>query len=243
MTRGAAMRPHDATTARPRRAPADAGMTMSEVIVVMLVGSIVLTLIGALTIGLIRGNSQNLARQTQIDEARSAVTWLSRALGQAVAPRTLSDRVEGDIPLIAASGTELTFYAHLDNPTGNGTDPAGPTLVTFAVRDGVLHRISQRPDHGSTFAGWTFTCDAVACPELHEDLVVARGVADRLFRFVDASGAPLPADGAAAPLTAAELAAVDAVEVSVVIGSDEPAESTGTTTVLRRVSLPDWSRF
>lgn len=229
---------------RPVRATGDAGMTLSELVIVMMVGSVVLALVASLTIGLVSGNAQNLARQGQVDEARSAVSWLSRALGQAIAPSTLSDRVEGDVPLIAASGSEIVFYANVDNPTGHGTDPAGPTLITFTVRDGVLHRISQRPDPGSSVAGWSYDCDVVACPELHEDLVVARGVGERLFRYVDALGAPLPADGSPAALTSTELAAVDAVEVSVVVTAEKPTGAgTGPTTVLRRVSLPDWSRF
>lgn len=229
---------HDAAHRR-----GDAGMTLSEVIVVMLVGSVVLTLVTALTINLTRSNAQNTSRQGQVDEARSAIMWLSRALGQAVAPSTLSDQVAGDTALVAASGSALTFYSNIDNPTTETADATGPTLVSFTVTDGVLRRTTQRPDPGSTFASWTYACDAVACPDLHEDLLVARGVDEHLFRYVDAAGAPLPADRSAAPLTAAELAAVDAVEVTVVVTSFDPEGSSGSTTVLRRVSLPDWSRF
>lgn len=229
---------------RRTRPPAgDAGMTLSEVVVVMMIGSVVLTLVAGLTIGLVQGNARNLARQGQVDEARSAVLWLSRGMGQAVAPSTLSDQVAGDSAVVAASGSALTFYSNIDNPTTDTGDPAGPTLVTFRVDDGVLRRVTQRPDPGSTLTGWTYTCDATACPDRHEDLVVARGVADRLFRYVDGGGSPLPPDGSPALLTAAELAAVDAIEVSVVVESADPAGSSGPTTVLRRIALPDWSRF
>ncbi|GAB2458697.1 prepilin-type N-terminal cleavage/methylation domain-containing protein [Xylanimonas ulmi] len=225
-------------TARARQR--EAGVTLAELVVVMMVGSVVLALVGALTVGLLRSNARNLARQEQVDAARTGVSWLSRSLERAVAPSAVSDRLTGDLAILAASDTELRFYALLDDG-GSDVEATGPSLVTFAVLDGALHRIVRRPDPSPT-GDWTFTCGATQCPDLHEDLVVARGVTGAVFRYVDRAGGRLPADASARTLTEAERAAVASVEVSIVIA--DPADPGATTTVLARVSLLDyWSEL
>lgn len=228
-------------TAR-RRAARDAGLSLAELVVVMLVGGMLLVLVASLTAGLTRGNAANLARQQQVDEARTAVTWLSRALGQAVAPRELSDDMSGDVPLVFAAGHRLEFFTHLDDRGGDATTSAGPARVAFDVTDGVLRRTIQYPDPGSTLARWTYDCTPADCPENHEVLAVARGVDPALFRYVAADGSALPVPDPTTGLTAAQLAEVAAIEVRVVVGLDAAGEARPTT-VLRRVSLPDWKRF
>lgn|GEM_PF-5567522 len=233
---------------RPRTTPArtgdDTGMTLSELVVVMMIGSVVLALVAALTIGLTQGNAHNLARQGQVDQALSAMRWLSRSLGQAVAPGTLSQAMAGEAAVLEASGTELVFYSNIDNPSSDTGEATGPTRVTVRLGDdGVLRRITQRPDPTSTTTVWSYDCPPTACPELHEDLVIARDVQAPVFRYVARGGAALPADGDDRALTPAEAAAIDAVEVTVVVASGDPSAPAGPTTVLRRISLDTWSRL
>lgn len=219
-------------------------MSLSELIVVMMVGSVVVVLVAGLTIGLTQGNAQNLARQGQIDEAQSAMRWLSRSLSQAVSPGSLSQEMAGEAAVLEASGTELTFYSNIDNPTTDTGEATGPMRVTLRLEDdGVLRRITQRPDPSSTLTTWSWSCPQIACPASYEDMVIARDVQAPVFRYVARSGDPLPAGGEDRPLTPAEAAAVDAIEVVVVVASQGPAETSGTTTVLRRISLNTWSQL
>lgn len=231
-------------TARRRCARArDEGLTLSELVVTMMIGTVVLGLVASLTVALLRGSSENLARQSQVDEARAAVSWLARTLGQAVSPRDLSPQMGGPV-FEEASASRLVFHAHVDDPAGPGRTQTGPSRVTFEVDgDGELHRRTQRPDGGSTLTEWTYGCSATVCPDLHEDLVVARGVDAQLFRYVAADGHALLPPGSGTGLTPGALGDVAAVEVAVVVRGDAAQQPTGATTVLRRISLHDWSTF
>lgn len=231
---------------RPRalREGGDAGMSLSELVVVMMVASVVFALVAGLTISLTQGNAQNLARQGQVDEALSAMRWLSRSLSQAVSPGALSQNMAGEAAVLEASGTELVFYSNIDNPSTDAGEATGPTRVVLSLDDdGVLRRVTQRPDPTSTMTDWSYDCPRTVCPSLHEDLVIARDVQAPVFRYVARGGAPLPADGDDRPLTPAEAAAIDAVEVTVVVASGDPSAPSGATTVLRRISLNPWSQL
>ena len=140
---------------RPTRARTgdDTGMTLSELVVVMMIGSVVLALVAALSIGLTQGNAQNLARQGQVDQALSAMRWLSRSLGQAVPPGTLSQAMAGEAAVLEASGTELVFYSNIDNPSSEIGLMSIGELSVESLESHCRGFLTDRKGHASTRQG------------------------------------------------------------------------------------------
>lgn len=227
----------------PRR---DEGFTLSELVVSMAIGTMVMVLVASLTASLLRTDARTMVRQDQVDTSREAMMWLSRAIERATVPEAYltaegivatagSTHPSGDHPLVAADGASLRFYAHLDAPVVLG-EPDDDTrgLVTVDVRReaGTLLR---------TVTYWNrCTVELALCTPEVETLTLATGIDDRVFSYVDADGDPVPADGSAGALTDPELARVAAVDVAVVLRSDDGETST---TVLRRISFLDWRRY
>ncbi|WP_187365407.1 type II secretion system protein J [Cellulosimicrobium cellulans] len=170
---------------RPRVPGADAGVTLTELIVAMAVFSIVLVGVAALTAGIQRSDRAAWDRVDDTEEGRYALMQLSRVIGRAVVPTTVGGRERAAFADLAPDA--FTVYADLDNPGGR----AGPSRVEYALVDGELTQTTRRPVEG---ARATYCADDDATPECEgrvQTVVLARAVrggADPLFRYLDAEG-------------------------------------------------------
>lgn len=152
---------------RVGRGHREAGTTLTEVLVAMLIMSIVVIATASLTIGLARTTAQTTARQDQVDVARTAVERVSKTTRTAVKPSQLlssceSACVEVD-SFLQGTATSMKFYANLNN-VGNSV---GPSQITYTIGTtgsdaGVLLEKVQIPDSPTpTGSGYTY-CNAEA---------------------------------------------------------------------------------
>lgn len=224
----------------------DAGTTIVELAVTMLIMSIVAVATLTLVIGFERSNAQNMARQDQIDEVRTAVLHVSTTLRSAVAPSQLPECSDGSCPddaFIEASGYLMRFYANLDNPDGS----VGPSRVEYYLDGTTLMQAVQVPDSAVPGPSGFQYCDAradgasAACAARLTEMPLAFNVVQDastpLFSYYKQGAVEMvPASGGS--LTAAELANVLSVDVHVV-SQVAQAEKADPTEVVQRVTLPN----
>jgi hypothetical protein len=158
------------------------------------------------------------ARLANLDEARNLMAVTTKDL------RTATRLVPGTSPFVAASNTDVTFYANLNNTTG------GPRKIRIYV-DSTSELIAQAwtPDVGSVSPNYTYT--GAASPR-YVGRFVANPAAQPIFTYYDSTGTQLPSG----TLTAANLLAVYAVKVTLVVRKQ-------TTLPLRPVTLVNQVRL
>jgi prepilin-type N-terminal cleavage/methylation domain-containing protein len=227
----------------------DAGMTLTEMLVVMLIMGIVIAATVSLTITMSRTTGQTIARQDQVDAARVGVERLSKTVRTAVRPGQLSaDCTNACADLNAflqGTTTGMTFYANLDNP-GNSF---GPSRITYTVGTsgadrGVLIEKVQRPNNNvANDTGYTYcNAEAPGATALCRSSLTVRRLASGvqtsapLFRYYDATGDPLIPSPSG--LSADNLKKVLAVEVSLTVQSSSPT-APRPTTYIQRITLPN----
>lgn len=231
----------------------DAGTTLTEMVVVMLIMSIVVVTTVSLTISLGRTTAQNSARQDQIDVGRIAVERLSKTARTAVKPSQLQptcDTACGEVDAFLQGGSySMKFYANLDNVSNLvGPSQVTYTLATTGTDAGVLVEKVQTPDPvavpgnppptGYTYCNAEATGATGACKSRLTVRRLATGVqtGTPVFTYYQANGDPLPAS--ASGLTADQLEKVMAIEVQLTVKSPS-ASAPGATTYIQRITLPN----
>jgi type II secretory pathway pseudopilin PulG len=228
----------------------DAGTTLTEVLVVMLILGIVVAATASLTITLTRTTAQNTARQDQIDVARVAVERLSKTTRTAVKPSQLSTSCQGACAEVDAflqgTASSMSFYANLNNDK----NLVGPSRVTYSIAStgadaGVLIEKVQVPDQPTPSpAGFYSYCPAEtagASSDCKKRLTVRRlatgVVLDAApFAYFQSDGVPLPVP--ASGLSATDLEKVMGVEVRLKLRSTG-ANAPAATTYIQRITLPN----
>lgn len=242
---------------RLRRPDGDRGTSVAELLVSMILLGVIIAATATLAIGFQRTNAQNIARQDQIDIARTATERLSKVVRTAVKPSQLVDCVttvcDEVTAFISASPYTMQFYANLDN-AGNkkGASKVTYQLATTGADAGVLVEKVQIPDHDSagvpilTTSGYTY-CNAeasgatAACKANLSVRKLATGVvttgAVPLFSYFDDQGAAMPlAAGASLPLSSIDR--VLAIELTVKVLKPGVAGQK-LTTYIQRIQLPN----
>jgi len=234
-----------ALQARLRRGsdrPDDAGFTLTEMVVAMVVLGVVLAGGFMVLTGAIRTAQATSSRVTDINNARLAVSAMSRTLRTAVLPSQLDDSASaGTITAAFIQGgpTSVQFYADVGNPAvlpTSGNTTYGPSQVSYTLNAGVLTQTIQPPlSHDVNNHDYQY-CNPTLPGCMVFTTVLARGVdataAKPLFVYYDATGNSLGA------LTASNLDDVDSIDIRV--GMDTVSTGPmGTTSITTRVSLPN----
>lgn len=228
----------------------DRGGSLTEMLVVMMILGIVVATTASLTIGFQRTNAVNIARQDQVDMARTAVETMAKKVRTAVKPSQLiatCDETCTADAFVLAERFAVQFYANIDNQ-GN---LVGPSRVTYRVATsgadaGKLIEKVQRPDSATpTSTGYSY-CNAeatgasAACKTRLTTRTVATGIVTSgaaIFSYTADDGVPLtpPATGS---LGATDLDRVLAIELTVKVQSTR-ATKAQPTTYIQRVLLPN----
>jgi hypothetical protein len=229
-------------------------MTLSELIAVIAIGSIVLGMIGTLTMSVMKHDSKNLIRQSRTDGIRQVSVWLGDALAYAAPEPPAQDGHAAAGAVFQIAGPyEMKFSSALPvaaAPEGGKISEVRLVLgeacwdASAPKQDGVLHRCVQSPKEGPDGA-WSFCAKGTTgCPDdLFEDLVVARGVdkSEDLFTYFvrDAADKILPGQG---EVTGTPLSSIAAVEMKVTVAGDD--DETGIqATVFKRFTIREWERM
>lgn len=226
----------------------DAGMTITELAVVMLILGIIVAATATLSIGFTRTNAENTSRQTQLDDARIAVERMSETIRTAVKPSQLVSTCTqcGNVDAFM-EGADLSaqFYANLDNPKNSvGPSRISYTVATSGADAGVLIERLQTPDSNvPTSTGYNY-CDATspsATADCKKHLTVRRVVSGvqtsaPIFKYYDQAGQRL--DTSSGGLSADSLERVLAIEVVLTVQSTNVTKPQPTT-YIQRVTLPN----
>ena len=221
----------------------DDGVTVVEMLVVISILGIVLTIV---TEGLIvaqRTMTDNASRLDGLSQTNVAVEGMTRVLRTAILPSQVQATCSGcDVAaFIAGDDRSVQFYANVDNDgilPATGTTDLGPRRVTYAVsNDGVLTETVQKPNvHAVNDFNYQYCTPGPGCEVFTRTLATDIPDDTSLFTYYDASGAALPQG----TLTAAQLAAVDQIDVVVTVKAS-PVHSS--TTFTQRVALPNADAF
>jgi type II secretory pathway pseudopilin PulG len=221
----------------------DAGITLVETAVTMLILGFVSASVMVLMNGAQKMSFENGARLDQINAGRVAIEAMSRNLRAAIMPSQLGSTCADPLlvndpscaPAAFVSGTPtaVQFYANTDN----ANNVLGPSKVTYLL-GGVggtelierIQRADARPAGSTTY---TYCAPSPSCPV--RERVLARGVVTGtpLFTYYDGAGTVMPQT----TLDANALARVDAIEVTVAVRS--PRGAVAPATFLQRVALPN----
>lgn len=228
----------------------DAGITLTELLVTMMIMSFIVIATAALVIGTQNTSQQNINRLDQIQEARNGTERMSQTLRTAVVPSQLLGGCLGcvDDAFIQGRKFDVQFYGNFENP--NNT--IGPKRITYFVSDadadgyGELIQTIQRPDSSHyTATGYQY-CDpasgAPSCLANVERSVVARDVLVDpdlpLLRYFDRDGNEMfPGNGS---LTAHELSQVLSIEIHLRVQGQQGGHTQAKpTTFIQRIMLPN----
>lgn len=223
---------------REARARRDAGFTLAELLVTMLVLGILMTAVSALFIADLKSTKTTAVRLKQTNQGRIAMESMSRIMRTAVLPSSLASCTNcgATAAFIQGSPFKVAFYANIDN----GDNAVGPSQVVFYVdASGNLIQTVQPADAGSASIGYTWTScalGAVGCSL--RQTVLATGVqtgGQALFTYY-AFGSTTPLAGS---LNVAQLQYVDAVDIELTSNMAAGIGRAAPVTFVQRVSLPN----
>ncbi|MDR2454298.1 MAG: prepilin-type N-terminal cleavage/methylation domain-containing protein [Bifidobacteriaceae bacterium] len=237
---------------RLRRDP-EAGMTLAELIVVIAISSIVLSMIGTVTVTLLRSDGRNLVREARTAELRKASAFLGEALTFASSPQSDDpDNPTKHSAILTAQPTELKFTSAIPTSAVKGkgalseiTIKLGSTCWTNQPDPGVLHQCVHEPyemvggdSHFCAYADVPSTCSA----SLFHDTVAAREVvgsaAQPIFAYY------LGADPTAAhhEVPVANLGSIEAIELRVTVAGTDAVDPVQAS-FYKYYSINEWSRI
>lgn len=228
---------------RVRSAP-DAGFTLTELVVACLVMGMVLTGGFLVLSGALKTSQGTKDRLNDINNARLAVSSMSRSLRTAVLPSQLDDNTSSTTAAFIQGGATLVqFYADINNPATlppSGNTRYGPSQVTYAVsgptNNQVLTQTVQPPNlHDVNDHNYQYCVPGTSGCVVYTT-ILARGIdastAKPLFVYYDATGTAL------GTLNASNLDDVDSIDIRVGMDTVSSAPM-GTTSFSTRVSLPN----
>jgi prepilin-type N-terminal cleavage/methylation domain-containing protein len=220
-------------TPRLARVREDAGTTLVELLVVMVVFAVLAGATVALFIGSLRTATGTQARLEEIQDGRIAVSAMGKALRTAILPKQLpGGSIAETAAFIEAKPNSIRFFANINNVDNT----VGASKVAFAVdANGVLTQTVQPPDAPNPAnPGVHYCTPGPGCAV--KTIVLARGVvtgATPLFVYYDQLGNKLTGS----TLTDDQLEVVDSVDIQVTT-KQQRASGDGSTYELR-VAMPN----
>ncbi len=220
-------RPGASRPRRSRRARDERGQTLFEVIVVVFLLGIVLVMVYDGIDSATRAIGGTEKRLANLDEARTLMAVTTKDV------RTATRLQAGTSPFTLANAREVIFYANLNNNGSSGSVvDNGPRKVRIYV-DANAQLIEQVTKPDATSVAPAYTYNGVPTNRF-VGRYVANPTSEAIFRYFDSNGNEL----LPAPLSAANLLAVDSVEITLSIRQSTtfPISST---TLMNTVRLPN----
>lgn len=208
------------------------GMTLVELMVTITLMSTVVAVVAGGLVTATRLMGSNSLRLQEVGENQVAVEAMTKTMRTAVEPRLLGAATDA-AAFIQGDARQVAFYAALSSlvePTGAGMTRYGPVRVSYKWTGGQLVETYQLPDsHLPSNRDYTYcTAGSTGCEV--RTRVVAHDIVDApIFTYYGESGNTL-----AVPLSAANLEAVDSIDIVV---TSQTSAGTDSSTVVSRVSL------
>jgi prepilin-type N-terminal cleavage/methylation domain-containing protein len=218
----------------------DDGVTLTELLVTMVVLGILVSATVLMVSASMRVSSGNKERLDQSNSASIAMQRVSRTLRTAVLQSQLTTTctlaICTESAFLKGTRTSVQFYADVDNPKNS----VGPSRVTYDITGGVLTETVQKPDSPTPDAAGYHYCTpgpgcAIRTTVLATD-VQTTGPVFSFYTAADPVNAIVLTTGQ--QLTAAQLKAVDSIDVSLVVQRAGGANVAGAS-MIQRVALPN----
>lgn len=194
---------------RPRRLRDESGLSLTEVLVAAMLSMIVLIAAGVIFAQTARITTGSNATQQSTRVAANATNALSQTIRMAF-DLPVSGSTTDDPAIVAGTSSSLTIYSTSDTVA---TAPA-PSKFTYTLTSGTL--TETRCTGVVNGATWTFaTCSATTTRTVASGLLTGSGIAP-LFAYSANGTAVDPGTGS---LTLAQRAAIDAITVTVSVGT------------------------
>lgn len=221
---------------RRTRWTGDAGMTLVELMVSLVLVSTVVAIVAGGTMTAMRHMGSNAARLTEVSTNKVAIEAMAKTLRTAVQPKDYGNLTSTEAAIIDGNGYFLRFYAAL-TPLQEGScvgqSHFGPAQLRYQLTaDGTLTETYREPDlHACGNRNFTYTCVVGSANCLARTRVIARDlIYQPIFVYFDQTAAVI----SSLPLASSgQSSAVDAIDVALKgqTGRDE------TSSVVTRISL------
>ncbi|MFN8167191.1 MAG: type II secretion system protein [Candidatus Nanopelagicales bacterium] len=218
----------------------DDGVTLVELIVTMVVLGLLTGALVLMASASMRVSSNTKERMDQSNSAQIAMERVSRNLRTAVLQSQLTTTctlaICTESAFLKGTPTTVQFYADVDNPKNS----VGPSRVTYDVTGGVLTETVQKPDSPTPdAAGYHYCTSGPGCVIRTTVLATDVSTATAVFSFYTAAD---PTNAIALTtgqqLSAAQLKAVDSIDVAINVQRAGGANVAGASMV-QRVALPN----
>ncbi|MDR1393133.1 MAG: hypothetical protein LBJ62_04090 [Bifidobacteriaceae bacterium] len=229
-----------------RQASPDVGMTMWELLTVIVISSVVLSMVFTAVAAFARNDAKNLVRQERVDDVRQVSLWLSEALAFADADLPASPTDPPQPVFAEAMAQKMVFTSALVENQGAGDLPLSRVTVILGqdcvgnVDEGVLHRCIQHPFEDDNGNPKFCTPTDATCPDgKREDFIMARNVNDEpLFTYYLQSNLEV-GGGMHAVTDPVQRGQIRAVEFKVTVSGPEDGRTTEST-VFKRYAINRW---
>lgn len=213
----------------PRTGAADAGLSMVELLVSLMLASLLLVLVGTTFVQLVITTATVTVARESGGSASTVATELSKVIRSA-STNTVSGVAVPDPAIVSGTDNALVLYSYID--TGSVTPK--PTMVQFTIVAGQI--VEKRWATTSVASPWVFPAltatptNTVTYPGIH----VPDGVTP-LFAYLDATDTPVaPGVG----LTAAQRPLIASIRISVRIRPATPTTAKPTA-IVNVVGMPN----
>jgi hypothetical protein len=220
----------------PVRGSDEAGLTLVELVITMMILTIVLGFVFASFGSLLWTTEKGEIRLQNLDEARTIMNGITKDIRTATrwdpvsSPFGTGNPSDPTAPGLANS-RELIFYANLDPATA----PAGPRRIRIYV-DGTFRLMQEVTRPNSTCAA-PFTCTYPSSPTVTRVLGYYVPATGPIFSFFDDS-TTTPTQLTSTPLSAADLLRVGQIQVTLTIQKPTNINVPGST-VINQVRMPN----
>jgi len=216
-------------------AASEAGFTLVELLVTMLVMGIIFAALPFIVSSTTRLTAANSTRLQSMTQARVSVESAARLLRTAVVPKQLGAD-SGDSAFIQGDDFHVQFYADINNPDNS----VGPSRVTLKVDNGTLVQIVQPPDQPVVNYDYQWSdcvVGATGCTKRQTTLATDVQMSAAVFTYYmpDANGVDHVLTGQQ-PYDADALGTVDAIEITVTVGK-HASSPIAADTYISRVAL------
>jgi Flp pilus assembly pilin Flp len=216
------------------------GVTLAELTVTIVVLGLLVSATVLMVSASMRVSSGNKERLDQSNSASIAMQRVSRTLRTAVLQSQLTTTctlaICTESAFLKGTRTSVQFYADVDNPKNS----VGPSRVTYDVTGGVLTETVQKPDSPVPDAnGYRYCTPGPGCNIRTTVLATDVQTTGAVFSFYTATD-PVNAIvlTTGQQLSAAQLKAVDSIDVSLVVQRAGGANVAGAS-MIQRVALPN----
>lgn len=216
------------------------GVTLVELVVTMVVLGLLTGALVLMASASIRVASNSEERMDQSNSAQLAMERVSRNLRTAVLQSQLTTTctlaICTESAFLKGTPTSVQFYADVDNPKNS----VGPSRVTYDVTGGVLTETVQKPDSPTPDAsGYHYCTSGAGCVIRTTVLATDVSTTGAVFSFYTAAD-PVNAIvlTTGQQLSAAQLKAVDSIDVRISVQRAGGANVAGASMV-QRVALPN----